>query len=92
MQSKEVREVRLIGPRCVSKRGGSLQVTIPPEIRDHLGIKEGTKVSYVIDPETGYVTFARADGMEIKLTRLGKPATLGFTVPRKVAKKLARRK
>jgi len=81
---------RIIGPRTVSKRGGSLQVTIPPAISEYLGINEGDKIVYITDQETGYVIFARADRIEVTVSRLGKPATLGFGVSRRTLRKIVR--
>ena len=86
MQSREIQKVRIIGPRSVSKRGGSLQVTLPRPIRDHLGIDTGTQILFIIDEESR-VILAKSDRMEITLSNVGKPATLGFTVPRRLARK-----
>jgi bifunctional DNA-binding transcriptional regulator/antitoxin component of YhaV-PrlF toxin-antitoxin module len=82
---------RIIGPRSVSKRGGSLQVTIPPEVSEHLGVEEGSKLVFVIDQASGHVTLGRSDKIEITLSRLGKPATLGFTLSKESTRRLLKR-
>jgi len=92
LQPQEDAKSRIIGPRSVSKRGGSLQVTIPPEVSDFLGVEEGSKIVYVIDTESGYVILGRADKMEITLSKLSKPATLGFTVRKELVRKLLKKK
>ena len=92
MEPRDIHKLRIVGPRSVSRRGGSLQVTIPPEIGSRLGIEEGTKIVFIIDEHNGYVMLGRSDRMEITLSKLGKPATLGFRVPKEFVKKIARQR
>jgi antitoxin component of MazEF toxin-antitoxin module len=47
-------------PRTVSKRGGSLVITIPNEIIEVLRLTEGDKVQFVLDKKSGEVSIIKA--------------------------------
>ena len=65
-------------------------MTIPPDVAKHLDLDEKSKIVYIIDPESGYVTLGRADKIEIALSKIGKPVTLGFSVPKETVRRIAR--
>ena len=67
-------------------------MTIPPEVAKHLELGEKSNIVYFIDGESGYVMLGRADRMEVYLSRLGKPAVLGFSVNKGLAQKLLKKR
>jgi bifunctional DNA-binding transcriptional regulator/antitoxin component of YhaV-PrlF toxin-antitoxin module len=85
-------KMRIIGPRALSKRGGSLQVTVPPDVASYLGIGSGSRVAFMIDEQSGCVILVRSDAIEVRFSKLEKPATLGFSMSKELAKKIAAKK
>jgi len=73
--------LRVVGTRSVSRRGGSLQVTIPKAVAEFLRIRSGDKVAFIIDEKSNCVIIGKASALSVTLSGLGRRAVLEFAGP-----------
>jgi bifunctional DNA-binding transcriptional regulator/antitoxin component of YhaV-PrlF toxin-antitoxin module len=80
------RRLRELGVRRVSKRGGSLQVTIPTEVLAIMRIETGDRIVFYYDEEAKRITLGKVPKEDIE-----KMITLEFSVSRDLAKRILQR-
>ena len=87
------KDLRIIGSRSVSKRGGSLQVTIPEVVAQFLELKKGDRIVFIIDKKRNCVIIGKPDAetMRVTFSSFGE-GQLEFKVPKELAEKLLKEK
>jgi antitoxin component of MazEF toxin-antitoxin module len=85
--------LRIIGTRSVSKRGGSLQVTIPETAAQFLELEKGDRLTFIIDKKRNCVIVGKpdAESMEVMFSAFGK-ASLELSISKELAEKMLKKK
>lgn len=61
-------DIEIMGTRTVSKRGGSYQITIPSEVIEYIGAKEGDKIVYLKNKVKKQIVIGKADKISVYFT------------------------
>lgn len=74
-----------LGVRSVSKRGGSFQVTIPPEVVRIMQVASEDLIAFSYDRESERIVIGKVSKRDLERTM-----SLRFSIPKELAKKLSR--
>jgi antitoxin component of MazEF toxin-antitoxin module len=82
-------DLKHIGTRRISKRGGSLQVTIPETVTQFLELEKGERLAFIIDKKRNCVIIGKPDTatMRVKFSTFGE-GQLEYKISGKLAEKL----
>ena len=61
-------DLKIIGTRLISKRGGSLQVTIPETVAQFLELEKGDRLTFIIDKKRNCVIIGKPDVATMRVT------------------------
>lgn len=93
MENKEnprYRVMKTVAYNSYSRMGSSIRVTIPPEIKEFLGLKERGKLAFIKDEKENCIIIMDARKIRVSMPDFDE-GSLGFSVPEEVAKKILKK-
>jgi bifunctional DNA-binding transcriptional regulator/antitoxin component of YhaV-PrlF toxin-antitoxin module len=93
MENKEkarYRVIKTVAYSSYNRRGSSIRVTVPPEIKEFLGLKEKGKLAFVKDEKENCIIILDASKIRVAMPDFDE-GSLGFSVPEEVAKKILKK-
>lgn len=82
--------IKTVAYSSYSRRGSSIRVTIPPEVKEFLELKERGKLAFVKDEKENCIIILDASKIRVSMPSFDE-ASLGFSVSEELMKKILKK-